>query len=221
MLVTRALEACPAEGPMDLVRLTLELLRPVPTAPLAVATRIERPGRRVQVLGAAVSAGDTEVAWARALRVRHADVQAETGQEPPPPGPEGLEPWHGGGFGRGFGMRGVELRVAEGALDAPGPATVWVRLKLPVLAGETASPFQRAAAAADFGNGFSWVLDWSRFLFVNPDLTINLTRPPAGEWVALASRTAVGPGHGLAESALYDTQGAIGRSLQSLFVAPR
>lgn len=221
MLVTRALEACPAEEAMDLVRLTVELLRPVPTTPLGVRARVERPGRRVQVLGAVVTAGDAEVAWARALRVRRAELAGETPPEPPPAGPEGIPAWGEGGFGTGFGSQGVELRIVAGALDAPGPATAWVRLKVPVVEDEAPSPFERVAAAADFGNGFSWVLDWSRFVFVNPDLTINLARPPAGEWVAVASRTAVGPGWGLAESALYDSRGSIGRSLQSLYIGPR
>jgi hypothetical protein len=221
MLIARELESCPADGALELVRLTVELLRPVPTTPLGVRARVERPGRRVQVLGAVVTAGDTEVAWARALRVRRSDLQVESDAAPPPPGPEGLAPWSSGGFGTGYGMQGVELRVAGGAIDEPGPATVWVRLKLPVLPGEAPTPFHRAAAAADFGNGFSWVLDWSSHVFVNPDLTINLVREPEGDWVAVESATAVGPGHGLADSALYDVRGAIGRSLQSLYIAPR
>lgn len=223
MLLTQALEACPADVEMDLVRLTVELLKPVPTKPLAVSARTERPGRRVQVLGAALVADGVEVAWARALRVRREDLGAgfEQQQQPPPPGPEGLEDWAEGGFGPGYGRYGVDLRFVDGAADAPGPATAWVRLKLPVLAGETPSQFQRVAAAADFGNGFSWVLDWSRYVFVNPDLTINLARPAEGEWIAMASRTATGPGHGLAESALFDARGVIGRSLQSLYIAAR
>jgi len=34
----------------------------------------------------------------------------------------------------------------------------WIRLRVPVVAGEETSPLARLAAIADFGNGVSWVL---------------------------------------------------------------
>ena len=68
----------------------------------------------------------------------------------------------------------------------------------------------------------SAILDVERFSFVNSDLTINLLRRPAGEWICLDARTQFGPdGGGLAESALYDTTGLIGRATQSLAVRAR
>ena len=46
-----------------------------------------------------------------------------------------------------------------------------------------------------------------------------LHRYPVGEWVALEARTFPGPGgSGLAEAALYDDDGRIGRSVQSLLL---
>ena len=115
----------------------------------------------------------------------------------------------------------VENRVADGRFFA-GPCTVCYRLYHPLLDGETPSPYQRVAVAADSGNGISAALDFSRYVFVNCDLTINWLRPPVGEWVALQARTSLGGhGGGLAESALYDTQGLIGRATQSLAVRRR
>ena len=53
-------------------------------------------------------------------------------------------------------------------------------------------------------------------------LTINLFRRPEGEWICLESRSLFGGnGCGLAESALYDERGMIGRATQSLTVRPR
>ena len=90
---------------------------------------------------------------------------------------------------------------------------------MPVVAGEEPSPEQRAVAVADFGNGISSELDFATSIFINPDLTVHLVRPPEGEWVCLDARTRFGPpGTGLAESALWDGRGRIGRSLQSLYV---
>ena len=88
--------------------------------------------------------------------------------------------------------------------------------------GEEPSPLQRVVAAADFGNGVSAELDFTRYVFINPDLTVYLHRPAVGEWVCLDASTRIGaPGVGLARSALWDTSGPIGHSLQSLLVEPR
>ncbi len=80
----------------------------------------------------------------------------------------------------------------------------------------------RVLVAADCGNGVSATLDFRRYLFINPDLSVHLHRHPVGEWVCLDAETAVEPtGCGLAVSTLSDEHGPIGRGLQSLFVAAR
>jgi hypothetical protein len=77
----------------------------------------------------------------------------------------------------------------------------------------------RLAAASDYGNGLSWSLPRGEWLFINPDLSVHVTRPPVGEWVALASVThPTNLGVGLAESAMYDGQGRVGRAVQSLLL---
>jgi hypothetical protein len=110
----------------------------------------------------------------------------------------------------------VENRLAEGQIFN-GSCAVWFRLNHPLVLGEAPSPYQRAAVAADSGNGISAALDFTKYLFVNCDLTVNLIRRPAGEWICLQSRSLFGGnGCGLADSALYDEQGLIGRATQSL-----
>src|SRR6202011_2043700 len=47
-LVTRAAELSAGDDGLQLARLTLELLRPVPLGPLRTKTTLARPGRRVQ-----------------------------------------------------------------------------------------------------------------------------------------------------------------------------
>ena len=103
---------------------------------------------------------------------------------------------------------------------------VWIRITKPVVPGEEPSGVQRAVAAADFGNGVSRGLDAERFLFINPDLTVHLIRVPVGEWIGMRTASHYGiegrsSGVGMAESALYDAAGRVGRSVQSLFVDPR
>jgi hypothetical protein len=117
---------------------------------------------------------------------------------------------------------GVEHRFVDGSFDEPGPATDWIRLRVPVVPGETPSGLQRVAAAADFGNGISRFVDFEKLLFINPDLTIYLHRDAVGEWVCLDASTTLEPnGTGLAHSQLFDEQGVLGRSLQSLLVDAR
>src|SRR5690606_26145885 len=100
-----------------------------------------------------------------------------------------------------------------------GFAFAWMRMRYPLIAGEEPSPLQRVAIAADSGNGVSAGLDYARFLFINPELTVHLFREPAGEWIGLASRTSAdATGIGLAETRLYDVTGPIGRGAQALLV---
>ena len=97
-----------------------------------------------------------------------------------------------------------------------------MRLLVPVLTGEEPSGAQRAVAAADFGNGVSAALDFSRYIFINPDLTVHLARPVRGEWIGMRSESQYSTtGTGLAESALFDEAGRLGRSAQSLLVDAR
>ena len=76
--------------------------------------------------------------------------------------------------------------------------------RVPLVAGEATPPVSRVAAAADFGNGVSWVLSrvdgWQ---FINPDLTVYLHAYPSGEWVCLDAVTwPQANGVGLAESGI-------------------
>jgi hypothetical protein len=228
-LLARAVERFEDGGTMAVARMTVELLRPVPLAPLAVACTFARPGRKVQLVAASLAAGDVEVARATALRIRRAElpVPAEASRDPaPPPGPERGSftppPW--GDLARpAFHSDAVEHRFVAGSMGEPGPATDWIRLRVPLVAGEPTSPVARVAAAADFGNGISWVLTRTAgWQFINPDLTIYLHRTPVGEWICLEAVTWAGDeGIGLAESRLRDEKGVVGRSLQSLLLERR
>jgi hypothetical protein len=99
---------------------------------------------------------------------------------------------------------------------------MWTRLRVPVVEGEVPSPLQRTVAGADFGNGVSWVLEFDRYVFINPDLTVSLSRVPEGEWIGfdVTSRIA-SQGYGQATSEIFDQLGACGRGAQSLFVDAR
>jgi hypothetical protein len=76
--------------------------------------------------------------------------------------------------------------------------------------------------SADSGIGVSLTLDWSRYLFINVDLTLHLHRMPAGEWVNLDAETiAEASGVRMADTQLLDESGQIGRAVQTLLMAKR
>lgn len=226
-LLMRAFEGLPRADGLGVARVTYEFLRPVPLGELEVRAAAVRPGRRVQLLDASILTPDgTEVVRARALQVQAASPDAaQSTPEPPALGPEqGTRdaPPIGHKDLAFFGSDAMDIRFVGGAFNDPGPATAWFRLGVPLVAGEDPSPLQRLAAAADFGNGVSAALPWEQWLFINPDLTIYVDRPPAGEWIALDSRTYASPGGaGVAESVIFDQRGRVGRAIQALLVARR
>lgn len=235
-LLARAVEHATPASPVDwqVARLSIELTRPVPVGtPLTLTTEVERDGRKVSLVAARLVSGDTEVARARCLRIRAKHLELPTDVAQPLPDPPGSP--DDGVAQRAtwavddqvaFHKDACEHRFTEGAWDVPGPVGVWIRLLVPVVPGEPPSGVQRAAAAADFGNGVSGGLPFDRFTYINPDLTVHLLRPPVGEWIGMRSDSVYGTatassGAGFAESALFDADGRLGRSVQSLILDER
>jgi len=228
-LIARAVERHDPSPANFVGRLTIELLRPVPLLPLELDVRTIRPGKKVQWIAVTITADGTEVVRATALRVRTDPALRLAVPEPPapaiPPPSEsstlvldlsdrGWGEQSEFGFGRVF-----ELRQSLGSFRTVGPAAMWFRLVVPIVAGEEPSPLQRVAAAADFGNGISALFDDGAHSFINADLTISLHRLPDGEWVGIDSVTHASPdGVGTAESVLLDERGRLGRTLQTLLM---
>jgi len=190
--------------------------------------RLLRPGRKVQLVGVSLFAGENEVARGTVLRLRKepTPLPPETagGDASAPPGPERAEPslptWRS--ELRAYHSHATEHRIARGSWGEIGPCTDWIRVLCPLTPRVALSPVARVAAAADFGNGISSALPFDRFRFLNADLTLHLHRLPGGEWVRLDAVTWPEPeGVGLAESALHDEAGPLGRALQSLLLERR
>jgi len=227
-LIARAIERAAAnEGLTHLARLTVNLLRPAPIGECRVAVAADYVGRNAGHYSGRLTAEGKEIARFSALAQREEEtpIPEKLLGHPPPaaPKPPGACPavtmtFDDGTLGYGHL---VENRLAAGHFFN-GPCAAWFRLNHPLIKGERPSPYQRVAVAADSGNGISAVLDFGKYIFLNCDLTINLFRRPEGEWICLEARSLIGAnGCGLAESALYDERGMIGRATQSLAVRPR
>jgi hypothetical protein len=220
-LLTGALEATEPREEMFLARVTVEILGAIPIAEFEVETRVERPGRSVELLAAELRTEGKTVLRARAWRVLRSPVGTEDVVVPPPlPDREDVPPAM---LGEGFGYaHAVEWRWARGGWLEQGPAAVWSRLKVPIVDGFEPTPRQRVMAVADSGNGVSNVLDWAQNLFINTELTVHFVREPVGEWVCLEAQTQIAQGGaGLASSVLSDRTGPVARGAQALLIAPR
>jgi len=227
-LIGRKLERCPSptgQGEWQLGRITYEILRAVPIAPLRVSAEVVRPGKSVELISATLADDEGPVITASAWRLARRTVELPDGLPITDPLPGPSEASAGQFFDTGHAVgyhAAMEYRFVAGAFLEPGPAKVWMRMGVPLVEGEQPTPLQRVLAVADTGNGVSAVLDFGRFLFINVDLSVHLHRMPIGEWVCLDAITTPEPsGVGLADTALHDERGPIGRALQTLLIRKR
>ena len=223
-LVVWAAEAIPAPQPMQIARVTIDLMRPVPVAPLTIQTEVLREGRKIQLCAVRLLAEDVVVVGATVLKIKTqvlslpsdvADVAVEL------PGPDQLQT-EPATFSSSPFVRGISLRAARGRFGVPGPGAIWYRVDRPLVEGSKISQAVRAVVAADFCNGTSAALDFREWTFINADLTVSFARQPVGEWILLDAESRIGPdGAGLAMARLADQRGYFGYVIQSLVIEKR
>jgi hypothetical protein len=220
-LLGRALERCEPRQDFVLARATFEILRPIPVAEVKVTARVTRPGRSVELLEGELSAGGEPVMSVRAWRVKASAAPDINRDGPPPPRTDEAAalPPEMAEFGYGHA---VELRFTAGGWWQQRPATVWTRMKVPLVAGEEPTGVQRVLVVADSANGVSAVLPFDRWLFINTELTVHFRRPPRGEWICLDAETSIAAGGaGLARSVLSDDEGVVAQGAQALLISER
>jgi hypothetical protein len=225
-LLAHAIEQLQPGAELAVTRLTIEFLGGVPVGSVAIDATLAKPGRRFQIVDATLDAGGRRACLARAVRLRRADMpDAASGAaaiEPLPPPESGSPlPLFVDFADELFYPDATEIRQVGGELGS-GHAVAWIRLRGDLLPGVAPSPLARAAAAADFSNGLSWILPFDEWLFVNTELTVHLHREPAGEWIGLDARTVSdASGIGLSTGVLHDLSGPFGVCAQALFVERR
>ena len=223
-LATWAAERIATPSPMQIARVTIDLMRPVPLKPLTLETEVEREGRKIQLCRVTLRADGVAVVGATVLKIRAqamplpADI-AELPVELPGPEQSVVEP--GDLAGSPF-VKGISLRAAKGRFGAPGAGAIWYRVERPLVEGFEISQAMRAVVAADFCNGTASALDFHQWTFLNADLTVNFARAPRGEWILVDGESWIGPdGAGLAMARLADRNGYFGRAVQSLVIEKR
>jgi hypothetical protein len=226
-LLARAVELHPCEHPVQVTRLTVDLMRAAPMAPVETSCRTIRAGRWVETLEASLTCGGQEYVRATAMRfrVQALDTSAYRSADGMRARRFAGQEW---GVPRGirFFARCVQMNPGQGAR---GPM-VWFRMRVPLVDGEPTSPTQLAAAMADFTYGAPLMVRARSepsfrpdrdFTAINPDTTLNLLRPPRGEWVGLESHLELGDqGAAVAMATLWDADGIAGCVTQSVLVRP-
>src|SRR6476469_11018777 len=69
-LVTWAAERIPTPVPMNVARVTIDLMRPVPVAPLTIESEVLREGRKIQLCEIKLFADGIQVVDATVLKIK-------------------------------------------------------------------------------------------------------------------------------------------------------
>lgn len=224
-LLARALELLLPE--QRLTRLSVNLIRPIPFEKIRIQTSVERQGRTVSTTSAVLmDESGKSIVTAAGMHLTPAEPTPMPTQKVPMGSPaeakEGLFPITQTLHGKpAFNGDGVSVRYPDGQDHRPGPTTAWLKT-VPLLDYEAPSPFQKICPLADCGNAFGRNADPAQVTFMNTDLTIVLHRDPEGEWLGTQSAGYWEPnGIGLADAMLFDSQGVVGRALQTLVLRAR
>lgn len=223
-LVVWAAERIATPVPMRVARVSIDLMRPVPVAPLTLETEVLREGRKIQLCAVRLLANGVLTVGATVLKIKSQAQQLPPEAtvprlELPTPDRSQVED---ADFSSSPFLAGMSLRAARGRFGVVGPGAIWYRADRPIVEGHAISQAMRAVVAADFCNGTSSALDFRQWTFLNADLTVSMAREPVGQWILLDAENWIGPeGAGLAMAAMADVNGYFGRVVQSLVIERR
>ena len=192
-LLVRAIENCGMESGLRLVSFQAAFLGPVLLGEIAIETEILKPGSKQMVVSARLTGGGRTLVDATGVLLRRGEVALPPDVKAPemrlmPERPSDREVREGlwGSGPTAFHRTSNKIVVVTGGPeDSRAEGAAWFRLDCPLVPGEQPSPAQRAAAAADFGNGLAHPVPFGEFVFVNCDLNLWLLREPVGEWIGI------------------------------------
>jgi Thioesterase-like superfamily len=200
------------------VAVTAWFLRPTPMENLRTQLAVVTEGGRVSVIdntlwpiGEAQPCATVRVTLARERAV---EVPGFTEQDVDTVDPTRLpRRTRRAAHGRPWFMDAMEARAAEAGDVA------WFRLTHPVVDG--AGPLSSLLGPADWTHGITRPLQ-DVVADPNPNLTVQLFRPPQGEWIGIRAQTRWRPatGFGVGSGTLLDVRGEIGRISMSVVLVP-
>jgi hypothetical protein len=223
-LLLHVMEGATPRTDVRVAQLAYDFFGPVPATEIEVIAEMARPGARIDLSKARLAAGGRTAMEARAWRISAAPGRvpavADAREVPRLPAAQAQRFFADlPSFGYG---EAIEWRFVDGGFHEMGPATVFARPRIPLVAGSEVTPLERLLLMVDSANGISGELPAARFTFVPVSLSITLWRHPRTEWTGMRAKTTIGPeGIGQTYTELFDEAGFLGTALQALFVAAR
>jgi hypothetical protein len=224
-LMTKLIEELADCSGLRVGRLTLDILGAIPVVPVKVRAWIERPGKRISLMMAEMSAArsggaNRPVARVTAWLLATSDTaDAATDRYPPMVEGEVIAVPHSWVGAKGY-LETVTWRRQPEAGESGN--VVWLSPLVPLVDSEPTTSLQRLAMVVDSANGAGAALDPEQFVFMNTDTAVHLHRQPEASDFALRSRGSIGPdGIGVTTAELFDRHGFIGTSAQTLLVMRR
>lgn len=222
-LLAHAIEvdhAARSPQPMQLSRLSVDILGVIPIDEVEVTCRVLRPGRSIELVEATLAQGGRPALSTRAWLLHTRDTEALTGSAhpamPPRDAIERVDPssaWPGE-----FIATVGEVRRRQ---EEPGRAWTWILPAVPLLEGEPVSTTARLVSLIDIANGVTPRVDPREVAFPNLDLTLHLVRAPEDGWIGFDTTVTFGAtGLGMTHTVLHDERGVVGSVVQSLTVRP-
>jgi Thioesterase-like superfamily len=224
-LMTKLIEELAENSGLRIGRLTLDILGAIPVTRVRVRAWVERPGARISIMAAEMLAprpdgSERAVARVTAWLLASSDTtDAVTDRYPPIAEGDSAEVPHSWEGAKGYleTVSWRRQRTAEGE-----SSVVWLSPLVPLVDSEPTTTLQRLAMVVDSANGAGAALDPEKFMFMNTDTVVHLHRLPEGNDFALRARGSIGPdGIGVTTADIFDRQGFIGTSAQTLLVLRR
>lgn len=224
-LMTRLIEDLAAGSGLRVGRLTLDILGAIPVAQVRVRAWVDRPGRRISLMVAEMTAAGSDGRQRAVARVSgwllapSDTTDAATDRYPPLVEGDAVEVPHGWVGAKGY-LETVSWRRQPETGETGN--VVWMSPLVPLVDSEPTTALQRLALVVDSANGAGAALDPESFVFMNTDTAVHLHRLPTGDDFAVRARGSIGPdGIGVTTAELFDRQGFIGTSAQTLLVQRR
>ncbi len=223
-LLTHELRIYPSAFPLNITRVTIEILGAVPVTPCEIKVEVVRGGKRIELLrGEYTSEGKTYLiahAWRFIPEPGVTSVLSDSYEIHPLPEAQIYKSFQGVSYFP-YG-EALEWRFTKGAYDTFGPAAVWTRPRIPLIENLNIDPLEALMLMVDSANGISAELDHRSWTFVPVDLTLGLHRQPEGEWVGMDANTVMEhDGIGQTTTIVFDSRGKVGQSVHSLFIRPK
>ena len=224
-LMTKLIEEQSAGSGLRIGRMTLDILGAIPVTRVRVRAWTQRPGRRISLMAADMSAtgpdgAERTVARVTAWLLATSDTaDAATDRYPALTEGDAVAVPHDWVGAKGY-LETVSWRRQPDTGETGN--VVWLSPLVPLVDSEPTTDLQRLAMVVDSANGAGAALDPEQFIFMNTDTSVHLHRLPVGNDFALRARGSIGPdGIGVTTAELFDRRGFIGTSAQTLLVQRR